>query len=44
MQELLGDWVAQLVKNLTLGFGSSRDLKTMMSSPASGSALSMQPA
>ena len=35
-----GAWVAQSVKQLTLGFGSGRDLRVMRSSPASGSVLS----
>ena len=34
------DWVAQLVKRLTLGFGSGPDLRVVRWSPALGSALS----
>jgi len=36
--------VAQSVEHLTLDFGSCHDLRVVRSSPASGSALSMEPA
>ena len=39
-----GTWVAQSVKRLTLDFGSGRDSRVMGSSPALGSALSVEPA
>jgi len=39
-----GAWVAQLVKRLTLDFGSGHDLKIMRSSPVSGSMLRVEPA
>ena len=34
-----GAWVAQLVKHLTLGFGSGHNLRVLRPSPALGSAL-----
>jgi len=37
-------WVAQSVKHPTLDFSSGHDLRFMISSPMSGSALSMEPA
>ena len=40
----MGDWVAQLVKQLTLDFGSGHDLRVVRSSPTLGFALSMEPA
>ena len=36
----VGLWVAELVKHLTLDFGSGRDLMVMRLSPALGSVLS----
>ena len=39
-----GTWVVQLVKHLTLDFGSDHDLSVLGSSPAWGSMLSMEPA
>ena len=37
-----GTWVAQSVKQLTLGFGSGHGLRVMRSSPTSGSMLGME--
>ena len=39
-----GAWVAQLVKQLTLGFSSGHDLRVMRLSPTSGSMLGMESA
>ena len=39
-----GTWVAQLVKGLTLDFGSGHDLRVMSLSPASGSKVDMESA
>ena len=39
-----GPWVAQLVEQLTLDFGSGHDPRVMGSSPMLDSALSMEPA
>jgi len=38
-----GLWVAQSVKHPTLDFGSGHDLGVLRSSPASGSALGVDP-
>ena len=40
----MGAWVAQSFKCLTLDFGSGHDPRVVGSSPALGSALSMEPA
>ena len=37
-----GAWVARLVKSLTLGLSSGRDLRVLGSSPASGSVLCVE--
>ena len=39
-----GTWVAQLVKHLTLEYGSGHDPRVVGLSPASGNTLGMEPA
>ena len=39
-----GDWVSQLVKQMTLDFSSGHDLRVMSLSPKSGSVLGVEPA
>ena len=39
-----GAWVGQLVKCLTLDFGSGHDLRVVRSSPQLGSTLNVEPA